>query len=163
MRGMSGLRAWLAAGAFACTAPLLAAAAELAPIAHSAQITVEGKETSTGLTLRVRPTAPGAALTVTDVAVAVGGKSERALPQADGTWLVPLPAARSAGAGRLDVFVVHDGIREVLSGHIGAPPPAATATTAAPALTRAHKQMAWWILNVVVVLIGVIAISRRMS
>jgi hypothetical protein len=27
----------------------------------------------------------------------------------------------------------------------------------------AHKQMAWWVLNVVIVLIGVIAISRRMS
>jgi len=26
-----------------------------------------------------------------------------------------------------------------------------------------HKQMAWWVLNVVIVLIGVIAISRRMS
>jgi hypothetical protein len=26
-----------------------------------------------------------------------------------------------------------------------------------------HKQMSWWILNVVIVLVGVIAVSRRMS
>jgi hypothetical protein len=26
-----------------------------------------------------------------------------------------------------------------------------------------HKQMAWWILNIVIVLIGVVAVSRRMS
>jgi hypothetical protein len=162
MRIMSGLSAWLAAGAFACAAPLLAAA-ELSPIAHSAHITVEGSVSASGLTLRVRPTSPGGALTVSDVAVAVDGTSERAVPQPDGTWLAPLP--RGAGAGRLDVFVVHDGLREVLSGRIGAPPAGAPATRTAPkpGLLGAHKQMAWWILNVVVVLIGVLAISRRMS
>jgi len=157
---MSGLSAWLAAGAFACAAPLLAGA-ELSPIAHSARITVEGSLGSDGLTLRLRPTAPGGALTVSDVAVAVDGTSERAVPQPDGSWLAPLP--HGAGAGRIDVFVVHDGLREVLSGRIGAAPLSPPAPTSTPGLLGAHKQMAWWILNVVVVLIGVLAISRRMS
>jgi hypothetical protein len=159
---MSALRAWLVAGALASAAPVLAAA-ELAPIAHSARITVEASASSAGLTLRVRPTAPGAALTVTDVSVAVDGTSERALPQPDGTWLAPLPPARSATAGRLDVFVAHDGIREVLSGRLGSAAVGAPAAAGAPGFLHAHKQMAWWILNVVVVLIGVIAVSRRMS
>ena len=160
MRTRSGLRAWLAAGAFACAAPVLAAA-ELAPIAHSAQITVEGGATSAGLMLRVRPTSPGAALKVSDVWVDVGGKTERAVPQADGSWLAPLPAARAAEAGaQLDVVVAHDGILDVLKGRMGSAP---GAPAAAPGLLGAHKQMAWWILNIVVVLIGVLAISRRMS
>jgi hypothetical protein len=161
MRIMSGLWAWLAAGAFACAAPPLAAA-ELAPIAHSAQITVEGGVTSAGLMLRVRPTAPGATLKVSDVWVDVGGKTERAVPQTDGSWLAPVAAARVAEAGtQLDVVVAHDGILDVLKGRMGSAPGGAAG--AAPGLLRAHKQVAWWILNVVVVLIGVLAISRRMS
>ena len=44
---------------------------------------------------------------------------------------------------------------------LGAPGPATSG--AASALSASHKQLAWWILNIVIVLIAVIAISRRMS
>ena len=33
----------------------------------------------------------------------------------------------------------------------------------AASVLRDHKQMAWWILNITIVLIAVLAISRRMS
>jgi len=85
MRTMSGLRAWLAAGVLMCAATA-AAAAQLAPIAHSTQLTVEGGASAAGLTLRVRPTVPGAALTVTEVSVDVDGVSAHAAPQAVKIW-----------------------------------------------------------------------------
>ena len=114
-----------------------------------------------GLALRLRATVPGAALSVTDVSVSLDGVSTPARRQADGSWFVPLPSSRTARDGKLDVFVLHDGIREVLSGRI-APPPAGSAGSGSSVL-REHKQLAWWILNIVIVLIAAIAISRRMS
>ena len=46
-----------------------------------------------------------------------------------------------------------------------APAPAApvAATNAAAGLLGSHKQLAWWILNIAIVLIAALAISRRMS
>jgi hypothetical protein len=43
------------------------------------------------------------------------------------------------------------------------PPPAPAPAGAAADLLHDHKQLAWWILNITIVLIAVIAISRRMS
>ena len=59
-------------------------------------------------------------------------------------------------------MVAHDGIREVFDGTVAA---AAAAPVAAggSGLLRDHKQLTWWILNIAIVLIAVIAISRRMS
>lgn len=58
------------------------------------------------------------------------------------------------------MVLAHDGIREVLSG----PLPAALGAPAAPAgLFGNHKQMVWWVLNIAIVLIAVMALSRRMS
>ena len=65
----------------------------------------------------------------------------------------------------LEVSVGHDGIHEVLSGRLaaaGAPGPATSGAAGASGSGR-QKQLAWWILNIVIVLIAVIAISRRMS
>jgi len=79
-----------------------------------------------------------------------------------------------AGDG-LEVVVAHDGIREVLSARFLAPGTTAGAgasgssssgavnSRGAASLWRDHKQMAWWVLNITVVLIAAIAISRRMS
>ena len=62
------------------------------------------------------------------------------------------------------MLFTHDGIREVLSGTL---PPTATGGAAANAgrtgVLGAHKQLAWWILNITVVLIAALAISRRAS
>lgn len=54
------------------------------------------------------------------------------------------------------MIVGHDGIREILSGKI-----ALSAAKSSGSLLGEHKQIAWWILNIVVVLIAVTAFSRR--
>ena len=172
MQAVSGLNWWLAAGVLACSsllcAPLLqasdSAAAPLTPVAHSALVTLEAGPTAAGLVLRLRHTADQTPLSVTDLTVSVDGKSQLAMRRADGSWFVPLPGAAPANE-QLDVVVAHDGIREALSGRIsfaGAGTPGARNAGAASVL-RDHKQMAWWILNITIVLIAVIAISRRLS
>jgi len=119
------------------------------------------------------------------VTVSVAGRNAPATASADGSWFAPLPTAVGAG-DTLEVVVAHDGIRELLSARFAAPGArdagggAAAADTSGAARSRAspsgaataggvaslwrdHKQMAWWILNITVVLIATIAISRRMS
>jgi hypothetical protein len=160
--------AWLARSALMCAAATLQAATlqaaeQFAPLAQSAQLTLEGGATPAGLTLRIHAATAAAPVSVTEVSVSIDGASAPAVRQADGSWFVPLPAARTARGGKLEVFVRHDGIREVLSGTIALPAAGSAREGGAGAVLRDHKQMAWWILNIAVVLIAAIAISRRMS
>ena len=173
MQAVSGLNLWLAAGVLACSslvcAPQLhasdSAAAPLTPVAHSALVTLEAGPTAAGLVLRLRHTADQTPVSVTDLTVSVAGKSQLAMRRADGSWFVPLSGAALAN-GQLDVVVAHDGIREALSGRItvaGAGTPSARDAHGAASVLRDHKQVAWWILNITIVLIAAIAISRRLS
>ena len=173
MQAVSGLNLWLAGGVLACSslvcAPQLhasdSAAAPLTPVAHSALVTLEAGPTAAGLVLRLRHTADQTPVSVTDLTVSVAGKSQLAMRGADGSWFVPLPGAAPANE-QLDVVVAHDGIREALSGRItfaGAGTPSARNANGAASVLRDHKQMAWWILNITIVLIAAIAISRRLS
>lgn len=167
MTAVSGPRAWLAVALLAGAPPTLAAApaaAGFAPLAHSALLTVEGAVTDDTLTLRVHATQAQAALAVTGLSVSIDGRAFAAARLPDGTWAVPLAALPAHSPGKLELLVSHDGVREVLAATLPAasPAPGAGFAGASNAL-RQHKQMAWWILNVVVVLIGVIAVSRRMS
>lgn len=145
-------------------APLHGAAAPrvavFAPLAHSALIVLEAARLPAGLILQLhRP--DGAALAVTDLAVSIDGRTVPATLAGPQRWSVPWPQPPTGGAHRLEVLVAHDGIREVLDGTI------ATAAASAPAAgsdpRHAHQQLLWWILNIVIVFIAVIAISRRMS
>ncbi|HYL02615.1 MAG TPA: hypothetical protein VEU54_04285 [Steroidobacteraceae bacterium] len=162
MRGVGKLAAWLIAGLLACAARSEAApeVVTLRPVAHSAQLTLEAAAAPGGVMLRVRDTATQAPLEVTDLGVSVDGRSASAMRRADGAWFVPLTATGAAADRKLDVVIAHDGIREVLSGSVP-PPPAPGGGTRG--LFGDHKQLAWWILNITVVLIAAIAISRRMS
>jgi hypothetical protein len=78
---------------------------------------------------------------------------------------VPRPAGAQDAGKTIEVTVGHDGIHEVLSGRLasatGAPDSATPGAASAP--SASHKQMVWWILNIAIVLIAVIAISRRVS
>jgi len=74
---------------------------------------------------------------------------------------VPLPAP--AAGGQLEVAVTHDGIRELLSGKLPAAHAGAAAPAAGTGATGVHKQIVWWILNVLIVFVAAIAISRRTS
>ena len=157
----------MTAGALGCVATALAASpagAAFAPVAHSALVTVEGVMTSDTLVLRAFRTADRRPLTGAELAVSVDGRSVPVAPRPEGTWGVPLQALGTKPPARLSIVVAHDGLREVLEGQLpgsGAAPAASQPASAASTLI--HKQMAWWILNVVVVLIGVIAVARRMS
>jgi len=161
-------RAKLSLAALILASPSLLNAAEppAAPpavIAHSALVTLEGAPSASGITLRVRSNAAGgAALTVSEIAVSLDGRPQTVTARADGGFDVALTAAARRGEGHLEVTVAHDGIREVLTGQLpraagGAAPGAALATSAS------RKQLWWWVLNIAVVLVGALAIARRMS
>lgn len=157
----------LTAGALACVAPALAdapSAAAFAPVAHSALVTVEGVEASDTLVLRVLRTADRQPLADATLAVSVDGRSVPVTARPEGTWGVPLRDLTTKPPAKLSIVVAHDGVREVLDGQLpGGATAAPSSQSAGAASSLIHKQMAWWILNVVIVLIGVIAVSRRMS
>jgi hypothetical protein len=164
MRPVLAVRTWLTVGALACAAAADGAAPAFTPVAHSALVTLEAASTPAELTLRLRRTEGTTPLAVTELGVSIDGRSATATARADGSWSVPWPSPGSQGHGRLEVVIAHDGIREVLSGELpaqaaGGGPPAATSG----GVLRDHKQMAWWILNIGIVLVAAIAISRRMS
>ena len=163
-RVMRGIAA-ISAGALLALA--LAQAAEppappFTPLAHSALVTLEGGTTPTGIVLRVRHSPDQTPLTVTDLTVRVDGHEQPALRRADDTWFVPLPPPERRADAALEVQLSHDGVRELLDGRIARPDAAAPGAGALAAL-HDHKQLWWWILNIGVVLIAAIAISRRMS
>jgi hypothetical protein len=164
MRGVSNLAAWLTAGLLACAVQTGAAdSAVPAPVAQSALVTLEAASTPAGLTLHLHRTAGTAPLAVTELTVTIDGKSTPATRAADGSWSIAWPHPGERRESRLEVVVAHDGIREVLSGSVSPPAAGGAARGGASGMLRDHKQMAWWILNIAVVLIAAIAISRRMS
>jgi len=163
-----GFRTWLTVVVLGCVAALCAAvgaagpgAALFTPVAHSTLVTLEAAGSAEGLSLRVRRTQGAAPLSVTDLAVSVGGRKSAATRRADGTWFVPWPGP--VRSGELEVIITHDGIREALSGSLPPPLTGGSAPAADGGLLHGHKQMAWWLLNIAIVLIAAIAISRRMS
>ena len=168
MPRVSTARALLAAILIVCTpgaALAQPAAPPLAPLAHSALLAVDAAPAAGGLTLRVRRATGETLLQVSDVAVTIAGQREPATLRSDGSWFVARPAGAQDAGKTLEVTVGHDGIHEVLSGRlaVAASAPGSGTSGAASALGSTHKQLAWWILNIAIVLIAVMAISRRMS
>ena len=160
MRTGSRLFPWIVAWALGCGPPALASgAAAAAPIsvAHSALLTIDAIAADDSLAIHIRHTADQTPVNSQDVTVSVDGRSVPVTP-ADGTYLVSAKELRGRGDRVLDIVVAHDGIREILTGKIALPEASATAS-----LLRDHKQIVWWILNVAIVLIAAIALSRRKS
>ncbi len=134
-----------------------------APLAHSAQLSLEGASMPGALILRVRG-AGGAPVDPSEVSIAVDGRQLPASARADGTLRVALPAPGStAQAVQLDVTVSHDGIRELLSARLPVEPAAAPVADAHSGGTGVHSQLLWWALNIAIVFIAVLVISRRMG
>ena len=165
MRAVRIFSAWPLAALLAFTAPGLHLGPPdpiPAPLTHSALLTLEGAAAPGVLVLRVRSNTPGSVLSVSDFRVVLDGKELPVTARADGAWRAPLPADAAAGAGQLEVRVTHDGVTEVLNAQV------ALANAAAPAaspgvLAGAHKQIVWWVLNIAIVLIAALVISRRTS
>src|SRR5437879_10612994 len=178
MRCVSGPKLWLVAmalagGSLPCAGEPREADLSAGPptaVARSALAILEAAAAPAGVTLRLRRAADQTPLPATGVTVSVAGRNAPATASADGSWFAPLPTAVGAG-DTLEVVVAHDGIRELLSARFAAPgardagggAAAAAKAGGVASLWRDHKQMAWWILNITVVLIATIAVSRRMS
>jgi hypothetical protein len=161
---VTSIRRWLLIGLLACSVQLGAAQeAAFTPVAHSALVTVEAASTSEGVRLRLRRTQGAEPLVATELRVSLEGLNTRVMQQPDGTWLASWPKPRGKPDAGLEVVVAHDGVREVLSGPMPPPTGSAPAASSGSGGLRDHKQLAWWVLNIAIVLIAVVAISRRMS
>ena len=126
-----------------------------APIAHSALLTVEATETADALQLSIRRASDKSLINSDDVTVAVDGRNQ-SVTHEKGVYELPINDLRGDGARDVDITVAHDGIREIVSGKVSM-----TEASSASSLFRDHKQVAWWILNIVIVLVAAIAFSRR--
>ena len=135
----------------------------LAPLAHSSLITLEGTTLPGAMVLQVRPTSGGTAPQVTEFALTLDGTPAPATLQPDGSWRVTLPAGATRPPARFEATITHDGIREVLGGAVAPAAPGAAAGPAEAGALGIHKQIVWWVLNIVIVLVAAIAISRRTS
>ena len=87
----------------------------------------------------------------------LGGRPAAVTARPDGTYLV---STRGAGAGAqpLTLVVRHDGIHELLTATVTLPK-----SSLGLGYLEGHGMAAWWVLNVAVILIAVIAIARRRS
>ena len=163
MKRVMRFLAWIMAGALASAAAAADAprSAARAPIAHSADLAIEGAVSSGVLTLYLQRAADQT-LHVTDLAVRLDGRPLPVMARADGSWAAPLKDVPEHSPGKLEIIVAHDGALEALDGQLPGSAPAASAAGGTLS-SLIHKQMSWWILNVLIVLIGVVAVSRRMS
>jgi hypothetical protein len=126
-----------------------------AQIAHSALLSVDGTVTADALRLGIRRVSDKSPLSSDDVAVTVDGRNETVTREGDG-YEVPINDLRGDAAKDVEIIVGHDGIREIVSGKV-----ALAEASSTDGLLRDHKQVAWWILNIVIVLVAAIALSRR--
>jgi hypothetical protein len=128
------------------------------PIAHSALLTIYGVPTADGLAIHVQHAGNQIPIDGRDVTVSVDGKNQPVTAEPEGTFVLPTKDLAGDGERELDIVVAHDGIREILSGKVTLPKVGSTLD-----LWRDHKMTAWWVLNVGIVLIAVLAFSRRSS
>ena len=128
------------------------------PVAHSALLTIDATHTDDGVALHIKHAGNQIPIDGRDVTVSVDGKSQPLTAAPEGTFLLSTKNLAGDGERQFDIVVAHDGIREILTGKVIVPKVGATLD-----LWRDHKQMAWWILNVAIVLIAVMAFSRRQS
>jgi hypothetical protein len=127
-------------------------------IAKSAMLTIDGTPTPDTLDLRIHKISDRSLIASDAVTVTVDGRSEPVTRVNVDTYQIAVNGLRGAGVHEIEVIVPHDGIREILAGKVTLPDTGST-----DSLLRDHKQVAWWILNIVIVLIAAIAISRRKS
>lgn len=152
--------------AAALSLPLVASAADppptpapTIPIAHSALLTINGTFSSSGLVLHILHAANQVPIDGRDVTVTVDGKNQPlTVQQQVGDFLLPTKDL-SDGPQTLDITVAHDGIREILTGKVALP----KSVFGSGMLDSGHKQMLWWVLNIGIVLVAVLAFSKRSS
>ena len=90
-----------------------------------------------------------------NVTATLDGHSVSVTARPDGTYVIST-RDQSAGTHSLGVVVSHDGIRELLTGTVSVPQQGSALD-----VLESHGMAAWWVLNIAVVLIAVLIISRR--
>lgn len=89
------------------------------------------------------------------VTVTLDGHSVPVVVQPNGTYVIST-RDESGGTHSLGVAVSHDGIQELLTGTVSVPQQQGLFD-----VIEGHGMSAWWVLNIAVVLIAVLIISRR--
>jgi hypothetical protein len=129
------------------------------PVAHSALLTIDATPTDQGLALHIKHAGNQIPIDGRDVTVSVDGKNAPVAAEPEGTFLLATKDLGDGDAPReFDITVAHDGIREILTGKVTLPK-----TGGAADMLSSHKQIAWWILNIAIVLIAAMAFSKRGS
>ncbi len=126
--------------------------------AHSAQLLVDAQESGDTVTLWVRHAADKKVVDTKDVSVSIAGKSQVVTHRTDGSFSISTDDLRGKEPKPVQLIVGHDGIRELLDGQL---PPAPESVTSG--LLGSHNQLWWWVINIGVLLIGVLALSRKKS
>jgi hypothetical protein len=127
-----------------------------AQIARSALLSIQGTATADALQLSIRRVSDQSLVSSDEVTVSVDGKNQSVTHEKGGAYELPINDLRGDGTRDVDITVAHDGIREIVSGKVSVAEASSTQS-----LLRDHKQVAWWILNIVIILIAATAISRR--
>ena len=127
-------------------------------VAHSAQVLIEATESDDSVALWIRRAADKKLVGSKDVTVSISGKPQAVTQRTDGSFTLPTDDLRGKEPKAVEIIVGHDGIREILTGQL---PPAPQGSSTG--ILGSHNQLAWWIINIAVLLIGAIALSRRKS
>lgn len=141
----------------ASPAPVQLTANVQATIAHSALLDVEATAKDDVLQISVRRVNDKSLVGTDDITVAIDGKNEPVTREKGTIYELAINDLRGDGVKDVDVTVAHDGIKEIVSGKVSVAEPAATS------LWRDHKQVAWWVLNIAIVVVAALAFSRRKS
>lgn len=129
------------------------------PVAHSALLNISASVVPDGLVLHILHASNQIPIDGRDVTVTIDGKNQPLTVEPEvGNFLLP---TKDLGEGerQLDITVAHDGIREILTGKVAIPKAGGLTSS----WDSSRKQMAWWVLNIAVVLIAVLAFSKRSS
>jgi hypothetical protein len=125
-------------------------------VARSALLTLTVTPSDHALALRVLRLADRQLIAGTGkVTATLDGHALPLTAQPSGIYLAST-RGQDGGAHTLDVVVSHDGIRELLTGTVALPSSRSTLD-----FLQSHGMSAWWVLNIAVVLIAVLVISRR--
>lgn len=125
-------------------------------VAHSALLMLTATPVDDALALRVTRVSDHQLITgAGKVTASLDGRAVPLTAEPNGAYLLPLGSA-DGGAQPLRVVVSHDGIRELLSGTVTVPAHRSVLDS-----LQGHGMTAWWVLNIAVVLIAVLVISRR--
>jgi hypothetical protein len=125
-------------------------------VAHSALLTLRAAPADHALSLRVaRVSNHQLIVGAGHMTATLDGHDVPVAAQPDGSYVIST-RDQSAGTHSLSVVVSHDGIHELLTGSVTVPQQQSLLDE-----IQGHGMSAWWVLNIAVVLIAVLIISRR--